>query len=85
MINFIDVEQEMKKAFTELAQEQHEAGTPFASHMGGSFEQWICSVRTILASILKTHGDHLHGKFLLTLINEEEEFEFEAPNSRVPQ
>ena len=43
-----------------------------ASHMGGVWEQQICSARAILRSLLKTHGECLDDGSLLTVMTEEE-------------
>ena len=43
-----------------------------ASHMGGVWEQQICSARAILGSLLKTHGECLDDGSLLTVMTEVE-------------
>ena len=45
---------------------------PLASHMGGSWERLIRSVRNILVSLLDSHGDKLDDESLRTLFAEAE-------------
>ena len=45
---------------------------PHASHMGGSWERQICSVRGILSGLLDVHGDQLDDESLRTFMVEAE-------------
>ena len=46
--------------------------TPVASHMGGVWERQIRSARSILASLLNTHGSSLNDESFRTLLTEVE-------------
>ena len=84
--NFVGAENELRKALSELDHEkikgflqQHGAdwiewkrNPPAASHMGGVWERQIRSVRSILSSLMKTHGHVLDDESLRTLLTEAE-------------
>ena len=84
--NFIGAENELKKALSELDHEkirgflqtegadwiEWERNPPAASHMGGVWERQIRSVRSILSSLMKTHGHVLNDESLRTLMVEAE-------------
>ena len=84
--NFVGAENELKKALSELDHEKirgflqtegadwvaWEKNPPNASHMGGIWERQIRSVRSILSSLMKTHGHILNDESFRTLIIEAE-------------
>ena len=84
--NFVGADNEMKKAIKELDHErindflQSNGGEwlhwkknpPKASHMGGVWERQIRSVRSILSSLLHTHGESLNDESFRTLLAEVE-------------
>ena len=45
---------------------------PYASHMGGVWEHQICSARSVLSSLMQTHGRSLDEESLATLMAETE-------------
>lgn len=83
--NFVGAENELRQAVQEFDNEKiayylNELGAdwewnfnpPAASHMGGTWERQIRSIRNILSSLLKTHGQSLDHESLETLIVETE-------------
>ena len=84
--NFIGAEQELKKAYMEMDDRKIQSflleqggdwirwhtNSALASHMGGVWEQQICSARAVLGSLLKTHGECLDDGSLLTVMTEVE-------------
>ena len=84
--NFVGASSKFKKAFAEMDQLKindfmRDSGgewmlwklnPPSASNMGGVWERQIRSARTILTSLLKTHGTSLNDKSLRTLLIEVE-------------
>ena len=84
--NFVGASSEFKKAFAEMDQQRindfmRDSGSewmlwklnpPSASNMGGVWERQIRSARTILTSLLKTHGTKLNDESLHTLLIEVE-------------
>ena len=82
--NFVGTDNELRKALEEMNQEQikgylQQNGTdwitwcknlPGASHMGGVWKHQIRSARSILAVLLKTHGQSLKDEGLRTLMAE---------------
>ena len=82
--NFIGARNELKDALGELDQSkltrflsengchyfQFEFNVPHASHMGGVWERQICTVRSILASMLDHSGAQLDEESLRTLMYE---------------
>ncbi len=84
--NFLGADNELRRALSELDNEkikgflqQHGAdwiewkrNPPAASHMGGVWERQIRSVRSILSSLMKTHGHMLDDESLRTLLTEAE-------------
>ena len=84
--NFVGVVRELRKSFKEMNHNQkseylHSCGAdwitwinnpPTASHMGGVWERQIRSARTILNSLVKTHGKSLDDESLHTLLIEVE-------------
>ena len=84
--NFVGASSKFKKAFAEMDQLKindfmRDSGgewmlwklnPPSASNMGGVWERQIRSARTILTSLLKTHGTSLNDELLCTLLIEGE-------------
>ena len=84
--NFIGAERELTDAIQEMDHEKIKGfmltqgadwinwrkNPPMASHMGGVWERQIRSARSILSSLLKTHGQSLDDKSLNTLFTEVE-------------
>ncbi|KAK3715792.1 hypothetical protein QZH41_001220 [Actinostola sp. cb2023] len=84
--NFIGCKNELQSALKELDQEkirqglledncdwvQFKMNVPHASHMGGSWERQIRTVRNVLASLLDSHGCQLDDESLRTLMVEAE-------------
>ncbi len=84
--NFVGADNELKKALSELDHDkirgflqtegadwiEWERNPPVASHMGGVWERQIRSVRSILSSLMKTHGHILNDESFRTLIVEAE-------------
>ena len=84
--NFVGAGNELKKALSELDHDkirgflqtegadwiEWERNPPAASHMGGVWERQIRSVRSILSSLMKTHGHMLNDESFRTLIVEAE-------------
>ena len=84
--NFVGASSEFKKAFAEMDQQKindfirdnddewmlWKRNPPSASNMGGVWERQIRSARTILTSLLKTHGTSLNDESLHTLLIEVE-------------
>ena len=82
-INFVGTANEFKKAFLEMDRSnllasqscnwiQWERNPPHASHMGGSWERMIRTVRGVLKSLLKEHADKLNDESFTTLLAEAE-------------
>ena len=87
--NFVGAERELRESIKELNQDsirdellRHQIcwkfNPPTASHMGGSWERIIQSVRKILASLFREHDGRLDDETLRTLLCEVECI----PNSR---
>ena len=84
--NFIGPDNELKRCFQEMDHKKIEhflqdngtdwliwnKNTPTASHMGGVWERQIRSARSILSSLLKTHGHSMNDESLNTLMTEVE-------------
>ena len=84
--NFVGASSKFKKAFTEMDQQKindfmrdqsgewllWKRNPPSASNIGGVWERQIRSARTILTSLLKTHGTSLNDESLCTLLIEVE-------------
>ena len=84
--NFVGASMEMKKAFREMDHESinnflmelggewisWKRNPPYASNMGGVWERQIRSSRSILSSLLKSHGESLTDESLRTLLTEVE-------------
>ena len=84
--NFVGAEKELKKAMQEMDHQKiraflneqggdwivWERNTPMASHMGGIWERQICTVKSILASLIKSSARLLDGEMLRTLFAEAE-------------
>ena len=84
--NFIGAERELRKDYEELYDHKIQSfmpkhgrdwikwykNPPLASHMGALWERQIRSVRAILSSLLKTHGQSLDDEFLITVMTEVE-------------
>ena len=84
--NFVGADNELTKALKELDHErinefmqanggewlQWKRNPPKASHMGGVWERQIRSVRSILSSLLYTHGESLNDESFRTLLAEVE-------------
>ena len=80
--NFVGASSEFKKSFEEMGQQKIndfmienggewmlcKQNPPLASNMGGVWERQIRSARTILTSLLKTHGSNLNDESLRTLL-----------------
>ena len=83
--NFVGTERELRKSIEDMDHKKiqtylHELGAdwewkynpPASSHMGGVWERQVRSIRTILSSLLKTHGSSLNDESLHTLMIEAE-------------
>ena len=84
--NFIGADNELKRCFQEMDHKKIEhflqdngadwliwnKNTPTASHMGGVWERQIRSARSILSSLLKTHGHSMNDESLNTMMTEVE-------------
>ena len=84
--NFINSEDELRRTFEEMDKEKLQSfmqasgsdwitwkrNPPYASHMGGVWELQIHSVRSILSSLMQTHGSSLDEESLATLMTETE-------------
>ena len=84
--NFVGADAELKRAISEMDQEkikeyllingadwmEWKFNPPAASHMGGIWERQIRSARSILTSLLDTHGTSLNDESFRTLLTEVE-------------
>ena len=84
--NFVGAQKELEKAYKEMDHQKIEfflqnigadyinwhRNTPASIHMGGVSERQIRSARTILMSLLHTHGRSLNDESLRTLLAETE-------------
>ena len=84
--NFVGAERELRKDYEDLDDHKIQSfmpehggdwikwykNPPLASHTGAVWERQIWSVRAMLSSLLKTHGQSLDDKFLITLMTEVE-------------
>ena len=84
--NFVGADNELRESLKHMDHEKvknfllskdcdwitFEKNPPHASHMGGVWERQIRSIRTILASLLKTHATRLDDESLRTLFVEVE-------------
>lgn len=84
--NFVGTDNEFRKAMKELDDDKIKTyllekgadwikwkrNTPAASHMGGVWERQIRSARSILSSLLRTHGHSLNDESFRTLLVEVE-------------
>ena len=91
--NFVGSSSDFKKAFAEMDQQRindfmrdnsgewmlWKQNLPSASNMGGVWERQIRSARTILTSLLKTHGTTLNNESLPTLLIEVEAIGHSCP------
>ena len=82
--NFVGAENELSKALSELDEEKirqfllrdncdlfaFKMNVPAASHMGGSWERQIRSIRNVLSSLLLKHGEQLNDESLRTFLYE---------------
>ena len=93
MLVTVGASSEFKKAFAEMDQQKindfmrdnggewmlWKRNLPSASSMGGVWERQIRSARTILTSLLKTHGTSLNDESLHTLLIEVEAIVISRP------
>ena len=84
--NFVGTENEMKRAWEEMDHSKiaahlslqscdwisWERNVPVASHMGGSWERQIRTVRSVLSSMLKSQSELLNNESFCTLMTEVE-------------
>ena len=84
--NFVGARSEMESALSEMDDDRlskellkegcdyvtFKMNPPHASHMGGSWERMIRSVRSVLSALMDTHGDYLDDEQLRTFMTEAE-------------
>ncbi len=84
--NFVGARSELESALQEMSKQRigsellkdncdwitFKFNPPYASHMGGSWERMIRSVRSVLSSLLLSHGDRLDDEQLRTFLIEAE-------------
>ncbi|XP_014673996.1 PREDICTED: uncharacterized protein LOC106814211 [Priapulus caudatus] len=79
--NFVGAHHELKKAMNEIDEPRvrkflamnscdFQMNSPYASHMGGTWERQIRTVRSVLVALLDQHGSRLDTSSLRTLLYE---------------